>query len=144
MKKYKIGYTQGVFDMFHVGHLNLLNGAKNLCKYLIVGVNADSLVESYKQKNPVINENDRVKIVSSIRCVDEVVLAHTLNKKEQYERLKFDSIFIGSDWKGDPRWEFTKNEMSHIGIDVVFLPYTEGVSSTLLRSLLDKRRGDNN
>ena len=142
MKKYKIGYTQGVFDMFHIGHLNILNRAKDQCEYLIVGVNADTLVENYKHKTPVINENDRIKIVGNIKCVDRVVLANTLDKKEQYKRLGFDAIFIGSDWKGNPRWESTREEMKQIGVEVVFLPHTEGITSSILRNVRDEQVGE--
>lgn len=140
-KKYKVGYTQGVYDMFHVGHLNILNQAKLLCDYLIVGINSDQLVYSYKNKMPIINQEDRIKIVSNIKCVDECCLVDTLDKKEilkNYE-LSFDVIFIGDDWKGDPRWEKTTKEMAEYDIDVVFLPYTPDISSTILRPLSKKR-----
>ena len=97
MKKYKTGYTQGVFDMFHVGHLNLLNNAKEYCETLIVGVNSDKLVQNYKHKTPVINENDRMEIVRNIKSVDKVILADTLDKMEMLKKIHFDAIFIGSD-----------------------------------------------
>ncbi|MCD8221081.1 MAG: adenylyltransferase/cytidyltransferase family protein [Clostridiales bacterium] len=135
MKKYKIGYTQGVYDMFHIGHLNILNNAKAQCEHLVVGVNADSLVESYKHKTPVIREADRMEIVRNIKAVDSVVLATTLDKKAQHEKIGFDAIFIGSDWKGTPRWESTVEEMKELGVDVVFLPHTDGVTSTILRTI---------
>ncbi len=135
MKKYKIGYTQGVYDMFHIGHLNILKRAKDQCEILIVGINTDSLVEEYKHKTPVINEKDRLEIVKNIKAVDEVVFADTLDKNEMLNRLHFNAIFIGGDWKGNPRWEKTKEEMAKIGVDVVFLPHTEGVTSTELREV---------
>lgn len=135
MRKYRVGYTQGVYDMFHIGHLNILKRAKELCEYLVVGVNADSLVESYKDKIPVIKEYDRMEIVRNIKCVDEVVLAETLDKRIQHEKIGFDAIFIGSDWKGNPRWKATENEMREIGVDVIFLPHTYGVTSTMLRTV---------
>ncbi|WP_343246844.1 adenylyltransferase/cytidyltransferase family protein [Diplocloster hominis] len=133
MKKYKVGYTQGVYDMFHVGHLNLLQNAKEYCDYLIVGVNTDSLVQDYKKKSPVVAEKDRLAIVSNIRCVDKAILATTLDKLIIQKEIGFDVIFIGDDWKGNPRWETTKKELEKIGVDLVFLPYTQGVSSTLMR-----------
>ena len=133
MKKYKTGYTQGVFDMFHVGHLNLLNNAKEYCETLIVGVNSDKLVQNYKHKTPVINENDRMEIVRNIKSVDKVILADTLDKMEMLKKIHFDAIFIGSDWIGNPRWEQTKEIMSEMDVDVIFLPHTEGVSSTILK-----------
>lgn len=139
MKHYKTGYTQGVYDMFHIGHLNLLNNAKKYCDYLIVGVNADELVKEYKQKTPVINENDRRTIVENIKAVDKCVIAHTLDKIESWKELGYDAIFIGDDWKGNPRWEQTKEDLAKYGVDVVFLPHTEGISSTELRPESGKR-----
>ena len=132
-KRYKIGYTQGVYDMFHIGHLNLLNNAKARCDYLIVGVNSDELVRSYKHKTPVICQEERKAIVSNIKAVDECVIATTLDKIESWKSLHYDAIFIGDDWKGNPRWEQTVRELAEYGVDVVFLSHTEGVSSTMLR-----------
>ncbi len=137
MKKYKKGYTQGVYDLFHVGHLNILNAAKQYCEYLIVGINADSLVEEYKNKKTVIREAERKLIVDNIKAVDETVIAYTLDKVEQLQKVGFDVIFIGSDWKGNPRWENTKTELAKYGVDVVFLPHTDGISSTELREVKD-------
>ena len=133
MKKYKVGYTQGVYDMFHIGHLNLLNNAKTYCDYLIVGVNSDELVLQYKNKNAVINEQERRLIVENIKAVDEAIIADTLDKTVMLERLHFDAVFIGDDWESSPRWQATKNELAQYGVDVVFLPHTDGISSTILR-----------
>lgn len=133
MKKYKIGYTQGTYDLFHIGHLKLLNHAKEQCDYLIVGVNTDRLVKEYKNKEVIIPEDERLKIVESIKSVDEVILTDTLDKKELAKKIKFDVIFIGDDWINNKRWIKTKVDMHKIGIDVVFLPYTKGISSTILR-----------
>ena len=133
MKKYKVGYTQGTFDLFHIGHLNIIKNAKNQCDYLIVGVNSDELVQNYKNKTPVINENDRAMIIESIKGVDKVIITETLDKLNIYNHFKFDAIFIGSDRKGNPRWEQTKEDLNKIGVDVVFLPHTDGVSSTMIR-----------
>lgn len=133
MKPYRRGYTQGVYDMFHMGHLNLLNRAKEKCDYLIVGVNTDRLVQEYKHKTPVIPENERVEIIRNIKAVDEAVLCDTLDKEKALEEHHFDVIFIGDDWKGNPRWEKTKEAMAEKGVDLVFLPHTDGISSTILR-----------
>lgn len=133
MKKYKVGYTQGVYDMFHVGHLNLLNRAKEQCDMLIVGVNSDQLVGQYKNKVPVIGQQDRAAIICNIKAVDTAVIVQTLDKIALLQELQFDAIFIGDDWKGDPRWEKTKKDLSNYGVDVVFVPYTQGISSTDLR-----------
>ncbi len=135
MKKYKIGYTQGVYDMFHIGHLNLICNAKALCEHLIVGVNSDELVLHYKHKTPVIKESERRYIVENIKAVDEAIIADTLDKVEMLEKLHYDAIFIGSDWVGNARWEQTKVDLAKYGVDVVFLPHTEGVSSTMLKPM---------
>lgn len=139
MKAFKIGYTQGVYDMFHIGHLNLINHAKEYCDYLIVGVNADELVEKYKNKIPIINEKERQIIVSNIKSVDECVIVTTLDKVAAWHELHFDAIFIGDDWKGNERWSQTEKELELYGAKVVYLPYTKGISSTMLRSFENKR-----
>lgn len=133
MKKYKIGYTQGTFDMFHIGHLNLLHQASALCDSLIVGVNTDQLVNDYKHKQPVVNEHNRAAIIGELRCVDKVVLCDTLSKTDAWQRLHFDAIFIGSDWKGNERWRQTEFDLKPLGAEVVYLRHTDGVSSSLLR-----------
>ena len=134
MKKYKIGYTQGTFDMFHIGHLNLLHQAKDLCDTLIVGVNSDQLVNDYKHKTPVVNELDRMAIVRELRCVDKVVLCDTLKKTTAWQQLYFDAVFIGNDWKGNDRWRQTEMDLKPLGAEVVYLNHTDGVSSSLLRN----------
>src|SRR5690606_25937939 len=104
MKKYKVGYTTGVFDMFHIGHLNILRRAKEQCDYLIVGVSTDELVVSYKHKKPIIPYNERKAIVESIKYVDKVVPQINMNKMGAWEEYKFDVMFVGSDWKGTDKW----------------------------------------
>ncbi len=133
MKKYTIGYTQGVYDMFHIGHLNLLNHAKEYCDKLIVGVNSDKLVEEYKKKRTVINENERALIVGNIKAVDEAIIVNTLDKEEILKSIHFDAVFIGDDWKGSERWNATEEALSKHGVDVVYLKHTDGISSTILR-----------
>ena len=142
MKKYKIGYTQGVYDMFHIGHLNLINKAKEQCDYLIVGVNSDELVQSYKHKDTVIKEQERAEIVRNIKAVDECIITDTLDKIVLQQRLHFDAIFIGNDWYGNPRWMQTIEELAKYGVDVVFLPHTDGISSTMLKLESDKKVED--
>ncbi len=133
-KKYRIGYTQGVFDMFHIGHLRLINKAAAQCEILIVGVNADRLVEEYKKKTPVISEQDRAEIVRNLKAVSRVEIVNTLDKVELQQRFHFDAVFIGDDWKGNPRWEQTEKDLRQLGnIKVVYLPHTENISSTMLR-----------
>lgn len=141
-KKMRIGYTQGCFDMFHVGHLNLLVRAKEQCDYLIVGVNSDELMESYKHKAPVICQENRKRIVENIKAVDEAHIVDTLDKLEILKDIPFDAIFIGDDWKGSQRWTDTKERLNARGVEVVFLPYTQNVSSTQLREQKDDKVDD--
>ena len=138
MKKYAVGYTQGAFDMFHIGHLNLLKNAKAQCERLFVGVNSDDLLFRYKNKHAVISEKDRLEIIKSIRYVDDAVLVNSLDKSEIWNDLKFDAIFIGDDWKGNQRWKDTEVMLSKKGAVVVYLEYTKGVSSTILREHTDE------
>lgn len=133
MKRYKVGYTQGVFDMFHIGHLNLLNNAKKYCEILIVGVNSDRLVQEYKHKIPVINEMERKQIVEEIKVVDKAIIVDTLDKEKILQEISYDAVFIGDDWKDNTRWQDTKIKLAVHGIDVIFLPHTPDVSSTLLK-----------
>lgn len=135
MKKYKVGYTTGVFDMFHIGHLNILRRAKEQCEYLIVGVTTDELV-SYKNKKAVIPHQDRMAIVESIKYVDQVVPQVNMNKMEAWAKYRFDVVFVGSDWKGSPQWKKYERDFKNVGTDVVYFPYTEGISSTILREQL--------
>lgn len=135
MKKYKIGYTQGTFDMFHIGHLNLIRQAKEQCEVLIVGVNSDRLVNEYKNKVPVINESNRAEIVNALKYVDKVIICDSLDKCIVWKIVKFDAIFIGDDWKGNLRWIQTEKELSPLGAKVVYLKHTDGISSTILRPL---------
>lgn len=138
MKKYKVGYTTGVYDMFHVGHLNILKRAKELCDYLIVGVTTDELCIKYKNKKPIISEVDRMKIVSAIKYVDLVVSQIDMDKLSAVKKYKADVVFVGSDWKGTKQWVNYEKEFNSIGVDVVYLPHTDGVSSTELRRKLTK------
>ena len=132
-KKYKVGYTTGVFDMFHVGHLNILRRAKEQCEHLIVGVSTDKLVESYKHKCPIIPFEERKAIVQAIRYVDEVVAQEDRDKIGAYERIKFDAMFVGDDWRGKPLFQETEAYLNQHGADVVYFTYTPGTSSSILR-----------
>ena len=121
--------------MFHIGHLNLLRRAKEQCDYLIVGVSTDELIEREKGKSPVIPLEERMEIVKAIRYVDEVVVQQDKDKLGAYLSLdkKFDVMFVGSDWKGTAQWERYEEQFKPYGVKIVYLPYTDGVSSTLLR-----------
>lgn len=142
MAKYKIGYTTGVYDMFHIGHLNLLKKAKEQCDYLIVGVSTDEVVKSYKNKTPIIPFEERIAIVQELKCVDKAVPQTSMNKMDAWERYRFNALFHGSDWKGSEMYNKMVESFERVGVDIVFLPHTEGVSSTLLSEVLHKMNGD--
>lgn len=130
MKKYKIGYTTGVYDMFHIGHLNIIRRAKEQCDYLIVGVSTDENVQTYKHKMPVIPYEQRKAIVEAIRYVDQVVPQENMDKFAAWEKYHFDAIFHGDDWKGSDMYNEIEAKLKAVGCDMVFLPHTDGVSST--------------
>lgn len=132
MKRFTIGYTTGVFDLFHVGHVNILRRAKELCDYLIVGVSSDELVEEYKGKKPIINFKDRFTIVESCKYVDKVVCQTTMNKVEAWNNLHFDVMFHGSEWKGSDLYNNYEQEFETIGVNIIYLDPTQGVSTTKL------------
>lgn len=135
----KIGYTTGVYDLFHIGHLNLLRKAKAQCDYLIVGVSTDELV-SYKHKQAVIPFEERREIVGAIKYVDEVVTQENMNKMEAWEKYHFDVMFVGDDWKGTDKWNKIEADLNAVGAKVVYFPYTKGTSSTLINETLNKLR----
>lgn len=137
-----IGYTTGVYDMFHIGHLNILRRAKEQCDYLIVGVSTDELVQKEKQKNPIIPYKERCQIVEAIRFVDKVVPQEDKNKLGAWQRYHFDKMFVGSDWKGTPQWKEYEKQFSKIGVEIVYLDHTDGISSTILREKLNKQHND--
>lgn len=139
MKKYRLGYTTGVFDMFHIGHLNILKRAKEQCEWLIVGVSTDELVEAYKHKTPVIPYKERIAIVEAIKYVDQAIPQTTMDKLVAWNKLHFDVMFHGSDWQNSDMYNRIIKELRAVGSDVVFLPHTEGVSSTLLSEVLYKK-----
>ena len=138
-EKAMIGYTSGVYDLFHVGHLNLLKNAKGLCDKLIVGVTSDELV-SYKNKKAVIPHAERMEVVRNIKFVDAVVPQNDMDKFKMWERLKFDVMFVGDDWFDTPKWKELDDLFKSVGVKIIYFPYTKGVSSTLINeTLLDIR-----
>lgn len=128
-----IGYTTGVYDMFHIGHLNILRRAKEQCDYLIVGVSTDELVQHEKNKIPIIPFENRCKIVEAIRYVDKVVPQINKNKFEVWEKYHFQKMFVGSDWKGSDVWNRFEEQFKPYGVEIVYLEHTDGISSTILR-----------
>ena len=139
-KKIIIGYTTGVFDLFHIGHVNILKKSKSLCDKLIVGVSKDQLVYKYKKKFPVIPEKERIKIVQNIKYVDHAIFQNSLNKFVNYKKLKFDIMFVGDDWFNTPKWKNLDEKFREIGVKIVYLPYTKSTSSTKINKILDKFR----
>jgi len=119
--------------MFHIGHLAIINRAAEMCNRLIVGVNSDKLVQEYKNKTPVICEEDRAEIIRNLKAVDRCEIVGTLDKLFLYDIYKFEVVFIGDDWKGNDRWEQTEKELAKVGVKVIYLPHTPQISSTLLR-----------
>lgn len=141
MKKYHRGYTSGVYDLFHVGHLNLLKHAKEMCDFLIVGVSTDDVVKANKHKKAVIPFEQRAEIVSSIKYVDQVVAQTRYDadgKIEAATKYNADVVFVGSDWEGTKKWEEIEARLKRIGVDVVYLKHTDGISSTIIRETLHK------
>lgn len=137
MKKYKVGYTTGVFDMFHIGHLNILKRAKAQCDYLIVGVSTDELVKEYKNKSPIIPFEERADIVQAIDYVDKVVPQINRDKFWAWKQIEFNVMFVGDDWKGNDLFKEVEFEFKKVGVDVVYFEYTKDTSSTILREKLN-------
>ena len=134
----KIGYTTGVFDLFHIGHLNILKRAKLECDYLIVGITTDELCLSAKGTKPFIPFQERMDIVEAIKFVDEVVPQTSYDKMESWNNLKFDRMFVGDDWKGTKEWIQIEKDFAKFNVEIIYLPYTTHTSSTILRDILDK------
>lgn len=136
-KKFKVGYTAGVYDLFHIGHLNILKRAKSQCDKLIVGVSSDELV-AYKGKQAVVPYAERAEIIDNIKCVDQVVQQADMDKMAMWERLKFDVMFVGDDWKGTDKWNQLEADFKKVGVEIVYFPYTTTTSSTLITDTLVK------
>jgi len=136
-----IGYTSGVYDLFHIGHLNMLRNAKSLCDKLIVGVTTDDLV-LYKNKKAVIPFNERMEIVRSIEYVDAVIAQEDMDKFKLWEKLKFDIMFVGDDWYNSDKWNKLDKQFKEVGVEIVYFPYTKGTSSTLINQILTQKRSD--
>lgn len=130
-----IGYTSGVFDLFHVGHVNVLRNAKSMCDRLIVGVSVDKLV-SYKGKNSVIPFKERIEVVRSSRFVDLAVPQDSMDKIEAWKRYKFNIMFVGDDWYKSKKWNELESEFSSVGVKIIYFPYTNSTSSSLINETL--------
>ena len=141
MAALNIGYTSGVFDLFHVGHVNLLRSARAMCDKLIVGVTIDDLV-LYKNKRAVIPFHERIAVVQACRYVDVTVPQDNMNKRVAFDRYKFDVMFVGDDWHESDRWNALDKEFSALGVRIIYLPYTKGTSSTLVNETLENLRAE--
>ena len=137
-KKYNIGYTAGTYDLFHIGHLNIFKNAKKQCNYLIVAVSTDELVNEYKHHYPIIPFNERCEIVSAIKYVDKVIPQIDMNKKQAAIDNKIDVMFVGDDWKNTEKWNKIEQELNEMGIDVVYLKHTDGISSSDIKEKMKK------
>ena len=141
MKTYRVGYTCGVFDVFHVGHLNLLERCKEMCDVLIVGVCDDTYVRDIKHKEPVFSDAERVRILNALKCVDKAVpvdIETTNDKMLALEKFHFDVLFSGDDWKGSERYLKTEEQFAPLGVSIEYLPYTKDVSTTALKEKMAK------
>lgn len=135
-----VGYTTGVFDLFHIGHVNLLRNARSMCDKLIVGVTTDELV-AYKHKVPVIPFQERIEIVRACRFVDVAVPQESLDKYLAWEKIRFNVLFVGDDWHQNPKWKDLEEALAGHGVEVRYFPYTKSTSSTLINETLLKLRG---
>ena len=144
MNHYHVGYIMGVFDLFHVGHLNLIRRAKEHCDFLRVGILTDELVLEQKGKPPFIPLEERMAIMASMRYVDEVVAVEDglLSKVAEWYRRPYDCLFSGSDYEGNPIWEIEKKELEKLGSTIEFFPYTQTTNSTKIRALIERELHD--
>ena len=139
-KKLIIGYTTGVFDLFHIGHVKILQKAKSLCDKLIVGVSTDSVVKKYKNKKPIIPFSERVEVIKNNKCVDLVVSQNSLDKFKNWRKLKYDVMFVGDDWYATKKWRDLDKEFRKLGVKIIYLPYTKKTSSTKINKILNDFR----
>jgi glycerol-3-phosphate cytidylyltransferase len=137
-KKFRIGYTMGVFDLFHIGHLNIIKNAKSLCDYLVVGVTTDERAKNIKGNSPIIPFEERFKIIESLKYVDKVVPKNSSDIAEDWRQIKFDLFVKGSDWEGTPKGKALEAELDKLGVKVEYFPYTQNTSSSILREAIAK------
>ncbi len=139
MNTKRTAYVPGVFDLFHVGHLNVLRNSRQFCDHLIAGVVSDEVAQRNKGISPIVPLEERLAIVESIRHVDEAVVEDVPHKLDMWERLRFDVIVKGDDWRGTDRGDKLEQDFAHVGVEVAYVPYTAETSSTLLRQVLQLR-----
>jgi glycerol-3-phosphate cytidylyltransferase len=134
-----VGYTTGVYDLFHIGHVNMLRNAKSMCDRLIVGVTVDELVP-YKNKKAIIPFEERIEIVRSCSYVDIAVPQISMDKMDAYNRYKFNKMFVGDDWYESEKWKGLDKEFNKLGVDIMYFPYTKTTSSSLINKTLNELR----
>ena len=132
-KRFKVGYTTGTFDLFHVGHLNILEKAKENCEYLIVGVSTDELVKEYKGESPVISFEDRIRIIRALKCVDKAIPQQTMNKLDVLEDIQYDVLFHGDHWKNTEMYNEIEEKLAEKNISCVYFPYTKSISTQSIK-----------
>tara|TARA_B110000114_G_C15023242_1_gene369818 strand:- start:39 stop:452 length:414 start_codon:yes stop_codon:yes gene_type:complete len=135
-----IGYTTGAFDLFHIGHLNILKKAKERCDYLIVGVTTDEFIGLYKDSLPSIKFQDRASIVFSIKYVDRVVPQFNHDKLKQWEEHKFNIMFVGDDWKGTKKWNIIEEQMNSVNVEVFYFERTKGISTSMIKNEIEESK----
>ena len=139
---YETGLLMGVFDLFHIGHLNLIRRARKQCRFLRVGVLSDNLVYEFKQIYPIIPQDERMEILRALRDVDEVVLLETredVSRVHEWKKRPFDCFFSGDDYADNAYWAWEKEELEKLGADMVFFPYTKKRSSSMIRKELREK-----
>lgn len=142
MKQYHVGYICGVFDLFHIGHLNILERCKSMCDYLIVGLCNDDYIRDIKHQEPFYTEEQRIQMLSALKVVDDVYLIDietTNDKMLALSKFHFDVLFSGDDWKGTERYNRTEVQFADIGVAIEYLSYTKGISTTQIKNLLYNR-----
>ena len=137
-----IGYTAGAFDVFHIGHLNLLKRAKENCDYLIVGVTTDDLVYRTKGKYPLSSLKERMEIISALKFVDEVVIQDDLDKVKAWEKYHYNKLFSGDDWKNTERWKNYEKQLLKVGVETIYFPYTKEISSSKIQDFVQNNMED--
>ncbi|MEK6898218.1 MAG: adenylyltransferase/cytidyltransferase family protein [Nanoarchaeota archaeon] len=140
MSQKVVGYTAGVFDLFHIGHINLLRNAKAICDYLIVAVSTDEHVKNYKNKTPIIPYDHRIEVVKACKYADIVVPQDNGDRIEAWRKMKFDVMIVGDDWYGTEKWQEYEKQLKDVGVKIVFFPYTKNISSTRINDILEEKR----